>query len=138
MAWAGYFLKATATNQIFPNKYIAAESWDSNPNNREEVKAYRDENTRDLVRVTAAGRKSALQFSTRENLHLKDKMAVQAFFTAAESDSDQRKINLQFWNDETNDYQTGDFYRPNTTFKIKKATENDLIYDSITIDLVEY
>ena len=136
--WRGYFLKATRTNKIFPNEYIAWGSWNSDPNNREEVKAYRDENTRDLTRITAAGRKSALQFATREGLHLNDKIAVQKFFTDGESDADQRKITLEYWNDENNAYKTGTFYRPNTNFKIRKVTETDIVYESITIDLVEY
>ena len=136
--FAGYLLKATSTGAVFPNQYIKYDSWNSTPNNREEIKAYRDENTRDLTRVTAAGRKSALQFATRDNLHLADKEAIQSFFTSAESDVDQRQISLEFWNDEDNTYKTGVFYRPNTQFKIKKITDSDIIYDSITIDLVEY
>ena len=40
MSWAGYFIKATATGQIFPNEYIAWESYESEPNHREEIKAY--------------------------------------------------------------------------------------------------
>ena len=138
MAWAGYLLKATATNTVFPNSYIKWDTWNSTPNNREEIKAYRDENTRDLTRITAAGRKTSIQFSTRDSLHLSDKMAIQSFFTSAESDADERKINLEYWNDEENTYKTGYFYRPNTQFNIRKITDTDNIYDSITIDLVEY
>lgn len=136
--WAGYFFKSTANNAVFPNKYIQFDSWNSSPNNREEVKAYRDENTRDLTRVTASGKKSAFQFKTRDNLHLADKMAVQAFFTTAESDASQRKISLEYWNDEENTYKTGVFYRANTKFEIKQASEDDLIYKSVTFDLIEY
>lgn len=136
--WKGYFFKATATNQIFPNEYINWASYSSSPNHREEIKAYRDENTRDLTRITAAGRKTSIQFTTRPKLHLADKIAIQTFFTSAESDADQRKINLQFWNDEENIYKTGDFYRPNLDFKIRMITDDDIIYESLTIDLVEY
>ena len=75
--WRGYFIKATETGQIFPNEYIAWESYESEPNHREEIKAYRDDNTRDLTRVTAEGTKTSLTFTTRENLHLEDKMAIQ-------------------------------------------------------------
>ena len=136
--WRGYFIKATETGQIFPNEYIAWESYESEPNHREEIKAYRDDNTRDLTRVTAEGTKTSLTFTTRENLHLEDKMAIQEFFTDAESVALERKINLEYWNDEDNDYHTADFYRPDIKFKIKKITANDIIYKEITIDLVEY
>jgi len=136
--WNGYFIKATETGEIFPNEYIAWESYESEPNHREEIKAYRDDNTRDLTRITAEGTKTSLTFNTRANLHLEDKMAIQNFFTSAESSALERKINLQYWNDEDNTYHTADFYRPDIKFQIKKITSNDIIYKEITIDLVEY
>lgn len=136
--FAGYLLKAVATNTIFPQKYIALESWDSTPDQREELKAYRDDNTRNLTRVTAAGKKSVFSFTTRPNLHLADKIAIQTFFTSAESDPNQRRITLQFWNEETNSYDTGDFYRPNMNFPIYKITDDDIIYKALKFEFVEY
>ena len=136
--WRGYLLKATATNEILSAKYIEASSYKSTPNQREEIKAYRDENTRNLTRITAAGRKSKIIFNTRDNLHFKDKVAFQNFFYNAESDHSERKINLEFWNDEENIYQTGDFYRPDIQFTIKKITDDDVIYDKVEVHLIEY
>lgn len=138
MSWAGYFIKSTKTGQIFPNEYIAWESYESEPNHREEIKAYRDDNTRDLTRITAEGTKSSLAFTTREGLHLADKMAIQAFFTNGESNALERKINLEYWNDEENTYKTADFYRPDIKFKIRKITSTDIIYQAMDIDLIEY
>lgn len=136
--FAGYLLKAVATNAIFPHNYIALESWSSTPDQREELKAYRDDNTRNLTRVTAAGKKSVFSFETRDKLNLADKMAIQKFFTDAESDHDQRKIQLQFWNEETNSYDTGYFYRPNMNFSIYRITEDDIIYKSLKFEFIEY
>ena len=134
----GYLFKATATNKIFPMKYINYESWNSTPKQREELKAYRDDNTRNLTRVTAEGMKSVFAFETRNNLHLEEKMEIQNFFTSAESDTHQRKINLEYWNDETNQYETADFYRPDIQFPIRKILDNDIIYGSMKFDFVEY
>lgn len=134
----GYLFKATATNTIFPMKYINYESWNSTPKQREELKAYRDDNTRNLTRVTAEGMKSVFAFETRNNLHLEEKMEIQNFFTSAESDTHQRKINLEYWNDETNQYETADFYRPDIQFPIRKVLDNDIIYGSMKFDFVEY
>ena len=134
----GYLLKATGAASAFPDRFIEEGSWDSTPDQREELKAYRDDNTRDLTRVTAAGKKSVFSFSTREGLHLDEKIAIQNYFYNNESDHTQRKINLTFWNDETNSYDTGDFYRPNMPFKIKRYTSNDIIYDSLKLEFVEY
>lgn len=136
----GFLLKATATGQTFPLKYINYESWNSTPKQREEIKAYRDDNTRNLTRVTAEGMKSVFAFETRPGLHLSEKMEIQAFFTSAESDAHQRKINLQYWNDETNSYETADFYRPDMNFPIRKviAEDNDIVYGSLKLEFVEY
>ena len=138
MAFAGYLLKAITTNEVFPNKYIEYESWTSTPDQREELVAYRDDNTRNLTRVTATGRKSIFSFNIRDGIHLADKQLIQKFFTDAETDSAQRKIQLEFWNDDTNEYDTGYFYRPNMAFPIKKVTADDIVYKTLTLEFVEY
>ena len=122
----------------FPHKYIQLSSWKTTPNQREEIKAYRDDNTRNLTRVTAAGRKTPIQFKTRPRLSLEGKKAIQSFFTIHESDAAERKIVLAFWNDESNEYRFGSFYRANTEFTIEKITDTDIMYAETTIDLVEY
>ena len=134
----GYLLKAVSTGTIFPHKYIALESYSSEPNHREEIKAYRDDNTRNLTRVTAEGTKTSLSFTTRPNLHLKEKQEIQKFFTDAESVALERKIQLEYWNDESNTYKTGYFYRTDTKFPIKQIMDDDILYKEMTISLVEY
>lgn len=142
MNFAGYLFASCNANftvkQIFPNKYIQYNSWTSTPNQREEIKAYRDDNTRNLTRVTAAGKKSVFSFKVRSPLHLEDKILIQRFFEDAEIDHEQRKVNLQFWDDEKNEYRTGTFYRPNMQFPITKITEDDIIYGELTIECIEY
>jgi len=138
-SWQGFFFgSSNATADRFPMKYIDEKSWSSNPNFREEIKAYRDENTRNLTRVTAAGKKSSFKFDIREGLHLADKKIIQKFFTDRESDAAQRKITLWYWNDEDNKYKEGTFYRPNMEFKIKRVTSTEIYYDTMTIELIEY
>lgn len=138
MPFSGYLLKAVATNVVFPSEFIKLSSWTSTPNQREELVAYRDDNSRNLVRVTATGKKSIFSFTTRDNLRLSDKQLIQDFFYSAEIDPDQRKIQLEFWNDETNTYVTGYFYRPNMAFPIKRITDNDIIYGELTLEFIEY
>ena len=134
----GILLYRTADNKPFPQQYIEMGSWSSNPDQREEIRAYRDDNTRALTRITAQGRKSIFSFATSNNLHLKDKIAIQNWFTEKEVNSTERKIQLTFWNEETNNYDTGYFYRPNMEFKIKSIIGNDILYDSMQFDFVEY
>ena len=136
--FAGYLLKATATNKEFPLKYMLYESYESTPNAREELKAYRDDNTRNLTRITAQGKKSTFSFKTRKYLHLAEKMEIQKFFTDSETDPNQRTIQLTYWNEEDNDYKTSYFYRPNMKFKIYKISNDDIIYDEMSFELIEY
>lgn len=134
----GYLIKSTANDIIFPNKYILYEGWDSTPNHREEIKAWRDDNTRELFRITAEGTKTDFTIKIKGGLHLADKIAIQEFFTNAEVNHLERKIQLTYWNDEDNEYKTSYFYRPDIKFTIRKVTENDIVYNEYTISLVEY
>lgn len=137
----GYLLKATKTNTIFPNEYIAVESFDSTPNVREEVKAVRDDYTRDLIRVTAPGTKSSFSFSTNE-LTLTELEEILNFFTSAEEPTQeahlQRKVQLEYWNDEDFAYKTSYFYRPDIKYTKKNISSDNIKYKPITIELVEY
>lgn len=134
----GYLLKAIDTDTILSGEYIETTTWKSTPNQREEIKAWRDDNTRDLTRITAKGKKSIFSFSTVAGMNLEQKMAFQKFFTDAEDNAEERKIHLQYWNDENNAYKTGYFYRPNMEFTIQEYTDDDIIYDTMNFDFVEY
>ena len=133
----GYLIKAANSGQVFPHEYILYESWNSHPNSREEIKAYRDENTRDLTRVTAAGTKSSFNFTVR-SLRLKDVQKIRNFFSSNVSNDLQRRITLTYWNDETLSYSTSDFYVPDYQPKIKKITSDDIIYGEVQLDFIEY
>lgn len=138
----GYLLKAVLTNVVFPLNYIQWDTYESTPNQREEIKAYRDDNTRNLTRVTAQGKKSVIKFKTRDRLHLDDKMFIQKWFGDAEEPTqeahEQRKVEIEFWDDEENIYKTGYFYRPNMKFQIVHLTDTDIIYKELQFELIEY
>jgi len=137
--WAGYFFKLIKGNQtaIFPSKYIQFGTWESSPNQREEVKAWRDDYTRELNRITAPGRMSTFSFTTRDNLHEADVLAIYNLFDAFESNSEQRTVVVEFWNNETHSYTQGVFYRPNPKFKIKSATQTDIVYAEQQIEFIQ-
>lgn len=133
----GYLLRAIDTNRIFPNKFIQFDTYSSNPKQREELKAYRDDNSRELTRVTAEGMKSKITFTVRP-LWLEEKMELQQFFYSAEADHVQRKIQLEYWDDENNTYDTGYFYRPNMEFPISHITDDNIRYKETKMELIEY
>lgn len=138
MAFNGYLIKATKNNKIFPHKYIEADTYTTVPNQREELKAYRDDNTRNLTRITASGMKTTIAFDTRAGLHLSEIQEIENFFKSNESDNIQRKINLQYWDNENFTYKTGTFYRANMTYEMKTIQSNDIIYNAVHFDLIEY
>lgn len=139
-SWEGYLVKIVKTDTIIPSMYFQFGTYESAPNQREEIKATRDDNTRDLIRVTAQGKKSEFGFKTIKDLHLADKITLQNMIYEGEeeADHDQRKIKIKFWNDELNEYRESYFYRPNMKFTVKSISDNDIIYDELQLNFVEY
>ena len=136
--WQGFLFKATQSGDVFPDKYINYESYDTTPNQREEIKAYRDDNSRELHRITADGMKSTFTFTTRDNLDLQAMNEIMTFFMSNETNQKERKIQLTYWDNEQFTYKTGFFYRSNQEFKIKKISNNNIWYKEMTFKLIEY
>ena len=140
--WEGYLFATINGNgqiiQKFPDKYIKLDSFEVTPNQREEVKAYRDDYTRNLHRVTAQGTKNKIAFITRPDLRLAEVYEIDYFFKSAESSALERKVRLKYWNQEDYVYEIGDFYRPNKSYKYKKISDNDIQFDEIGYELIEY
>lgn len=136
MAFEGYLIKDNVTGNA-DNSWMLASSYESTPNQREELKAIRDENTRNLIRKTAQGTKTAIRFSVMP-CNLAGKKKIQKFFNDCTIDTKQRKIDIMYWNDEENKYKQGYFYIPDITFKIERITNNDIYYSSFEITLIEY
>lgn len=121
----------------FPMSYMVERGYKSKPNIREEIKAYRDDNTRALTRVTAEGTKTSIKITTRE---LKDaeKIDLLKWFTDHESIALQRKITVLYFDMDTSTYKTGTFYRPDPEYTIKSIVNNVLTWDAFDVELIEY
>ena len=117
---------------------IGEEGYSSKPNIREEIKAYRDDNTRNLTRVTASGMKTQIAIETREKLPDADKIEVLKWFTDHEIMAVQRKITLLYFDIDTSTYKTGTFYRADTEYKIQTIQKDKLYWKPFTIELIEY
>lgn len=122
----------------FPMKYIAYNGYKVNPNVREEIKAYRDDNTRNLTRVTAQGTKTGISMDMLGGLHNSEKQEVVNWFTDHEIDSLQRKITMLYYDIDSDTYKTGTFYRSDTEYTVLYTTATDVIWDAFTIELAEY
>ena len=122
----------------FPMAYIARGGYKSTPNAREEIKAYRDDNTRNLTRVTASGTKTSISIAMLGGLNTAKKSEVLKWFTDHESNALQRKITALYYDMDTGNYVSGTFYRADTEYSVLYANGSDVIWDAFTIELVEY
>ena len=131
----GYLLKFGS--EVFPNKYLDFDNQASTPNQRAEAEAYVDANN-ELHRITLPKYRTKIEYNTIDDLSLADKIAIQNVLSQGLIDSVQRKYLVTYWNDETNSYETSNFYIPDTTFQIKKITADNIIYRSFKLTLIEY
>ncbi len=112
---------------------------DSIPNQREEIEAYRDDYSRDLYRITADGMKTKQTFRFRK-LTDRQLLALKNVMKNSLVNEKERKYYIEFWNDETMQYETGDFYIPDITYKRSMIDEERkvLIYGEFEMNIIEY
>lgn len=128
MAFNGYLLKINGI--IFPNKYIALDTYISIPNQQTDLDAYTDADGylhRNVLPHTA----SKIEFNT-PLLDLAKKQSMQSLIPT------RVKLILEYWNDEENIYKIGNFYVPSISYSIYRTTEKDIIYNPIRIAFIEY
>ncbi|MCM1112866.1 MAG: hypothetical protein NC399_06385 [Muribaculum sp.] len=124
-----------------PNSFLLADGWESTPNQRLEIDAYRDAAAL-LHRVTAEDYKTQLKLNIRE-MTLEERMAFDAVVGLAELPADerrQRRVRITYWNDEDLDYKSGVFYFSDTKYCIHYVDEDrkNIEYNSFTVTLTEY
>ena len=126
---------------VLPNSYLLADGWESTPNQRVEIDAYRDANVL-LHRETSKNYKTKLTLNLRE-MNLDERMAwnnVIGLASLPQAEKDQRKVRCTYWNDETLEYTSGIFYMSDTTYSIHALSEADknIEYNDFKVTLVEY
>lgn len=126
---------------ILPNSFILADGWESTPNQRVEIDAYRDANVL-LHRETSENFKTSLRLNIRA-MNLEEMTAFKAVIGLATLDINnkkQRRLMITYWNDEELDYKTATMYMPDVTYTIHTVDEEnrDIEYNAFTIELIEY
>lgn len=126
---------------ILPNSFIMADGWESIPNQRVEVDAFRDANVL-LHRETSENFKTKLTLNIRE-MNLAERRAFDAVIglaTLSINDKKQRRLMVTYWNDEDLEYKDGIMYMTDTTYTIHTVNEValDINYNGFTIELIEY
>lgn len=128
-------------NVILPNKFLLADGWNSTPNQRIDIEAYRDANVL-LHRETSKNYKTSLKLNIG-GMNLKEREAfnrVIGLATLGINDKNQRKLAVEYWNDEELAYKSAQMYMTDTEYSIHTVDEEnrDIEYNSFTIELIEY
>ena len=65
-----------------------------------------------------------------------------AFFESIKAhgllDYEQRKYQVTYWNRETLDYATGEFYVPDIEYNLSHEETGELYYDAFTLEMIQY
>lgn len=139
MSYNGYLIKLGGSNgTTLPMKYIKLEGYNITPNQRMETEAKRAV-TGLLHRTTVEHTATKIEFNT-PNLTNADVDAMMTLFRTAWTSTAERKLDLEYYDMETDTYKTGTFYMPDIKFQIYKAdnVNNTLIYKEIRIAFIEY
>lgn len=125
-------------NTWLPLSYLLADGYESTPNQRTELEAYRDADIY-LHRVTSPNHKTILTLNFCP-MCKSDKENVQAIIYSASSmiNETERKVYVTYWNEEANEYTSGYFYISDITFKLLGFFGGERWYKSFTVKLTEY
>ncbi len=128
-------------NVVLPNRFILADGWNSVPNQRIDIDAYRDANVL-LHRETSKNYKTSLKLNLGD-MNLKEMEAFKTVIGLATleiNDRNQRKLSVTYWNDEELAYSHAQMYMTDTEYSIHTVDEvcRDIEYNSFTIELIEY
>ena len=137
MAFSGYLIKlGGGSGDVLPMNLISAESYSATPNQRMESKAARAV-TGVLNRTTCSHMATKIEIETIPMTN-RDLTGLMSLIASHFTDSLQRKINLKYYDNETDNYKTGTFYMPDVQYKILRIDGNIIYYDSIRLAFIEY
>ena len=134
MAFNGYLIKAGGTE--IPMKYIKYDGYTITPNQRMEQEAKRSV-TGVLYRITVEHTATKIEFNT-PTLSNSEMDQLMSLFRNAWTNTQERKLTLEYYDMETNSYKTGEFYMPDIKFQIMQIQENKIIYKETRIAFIEY
>ena len=137
MAYNGYLIKVGGSGGTYlPMKYIKLAEYSITPNQRLETEAKRAV-TGLLHRTTVDHTATKIEINTPPMTNM-DLDAMMTLFRSAWSSNIERKLNLEYYDMETNSYKTGTFYMPDIKFQIDHIDGNVVYYASTRIAFIEY
>ncbi len=125
-------------NYDFPMKYIAAETYDIAPDQRQDEEPWRDGDG-ELNREVLSNMPAAITFSTIAGMTNSEVAAIFGKIRENYVNEKERKVLVTFYNPETDSYPNPVYmYIPNLHFPIDYIDESTIYYKEITIELVGY
>ena len=139
MAFAGYLIKIGGSNGVvLPLEYIKLSGYNSTPNQRMESEAERAV-TGLLHRTTVEHTATKVEFTTPMMTNL-EVATMMTMFRSAWTSTAERKLDLEYYDEETDSYKTGTFYMPDIKFSIDHIDRalNLIYYGETRIAFIEY
>lgn len=130
MAFNGYYIKVNG--DIFPNYIIAQEGYKCTPNQRTDKNSYID-GTGALHRTILPVKRSTIKLKTIDGFRYSEKLIIKSFFIPRDV------VTIDYWNDETDSYQTARFYVPDIEYTHKFLDKNlKPVYSALDITFIAY
>ena len=134
MAFNGSLLTFGGTN--VPLKYIKAESYAVTPNRRQDLDPYRDANG-ELYRNTLSHTATTIKFETKPMWN-SDFATFMSLLRNSYSDSLEKKVSVTYYCPDLDSYKTGNFYVPDVEYSIYMVKGTKILYNPVTVELIEY
>lgn len=135
MGFQGYYVKNMGNNKVFPTSLLkdGGEGYHGTPDIVSDKNDYTDGNGL-THRFPLPHTKSKLFLNTVDEVSETDKLVIQDVL------SNDILMNLQYWNDKTHTYKTGNFYMPEIDWKHSKVNKKtyEITYAGVAITLIEY
>lgn len=129
MKFDGNYLYVNGTP--FPNSLLAMEGYSNTPCIRLDKNSYRDGRGK-LHRKILPEKPSKLIIKTIDGFSYGQKLIMKAFFIPRDV------ITIRYWNDETDEYETAQFYVPEITYVHKYQKNKVPYYKALEIEFIAY
>lgn len=137
MAFQGYFIKFRKTNTEFQaGKYI--QTYKVTPNQRSDLDDYTDANG--LLHINVLSHTSTKIELNTKPMWTSDWEEMMALFKANYSNELERRIELEYYDQESGEYKVGDFYVPDFTPEILlvKRENNKYLVNACRFAFIEF
>lgn len=141
MAFAGYLIKLKGgTAEELPMKYMAFSSYKANPDQRMEASDTSRATTGYLHRTTVQHTATKIEFETPAQMTNKDIATLNALIAGHYTDVLQRKLVIEYYDNETDSYKEGTVYCPDREYPIERIDKNKnlIYYNPIRYAFIEY